>query len=114
MYIRTKHRIYQVESVFLDNNGEWIGYNIVEYDMALILRSQVTREADSLEELCDEFVVIRDTTKITQLIRTDDIDYLKELMESDKRIIEVKGAIWTDKGLIYVAKMNNKGNLELI
>lgn len=27
---------------------------------------------------------------------------------------EVYGAIWTDKGLIYVAKMNNKGELELL
>ena len=26
----------------------------------------------------------------------------------------IKGAIWTDKGLIYVAKMNDKGELELI
>jgi hypothetical protein len=24
------------------------------------------------------------------------------------------GAIWTDKGLIYVAKMNEKGELELL
>lgn len=27
---------------------------------------------------------------------------------------EVYGAIWTDKGLIYVAKMNDKGELELL
>jgi hypothetical protein len=27
---------------------------------------------------------------------------------------KVYGAIWTDKGLIYVAKMNEKGELELI
>ena len=26
----------------------------------------------------------------------------------------VYGAIWTDKGLIYVAKMNDKGELELL
>ena len=26
----------------------------------------------------------------------------------------IYGAIWTDKGLIYVAKMNDKGDLELI
>ena len=28
--------------------------------------------------------------------------------------IEIYGAIWTDKGLIYVAKMNDKGELCLI
>ena len=26
----------------------------------------------------------------------------------------IYGAIWTDKGLIYVAKMNEKGELELL
>ena len=26
----------------------------------------------------------------------------------------LRGAIWTDKGLIYVAKMNDKGELELL
>jgi len=26
----------------------------------------------------------------------------------------IYGAIWTDKGLIYVAKMNDKGEFELI
>ena len=26
----------------------------------------------------------------------------------------VYGAIWTDKGLIYVAKMNNKGEFKLL
>lgn len=27
---------------------------------------------------------------------------------------EIYGAIWTDKGLIYVAKMNEKGEFELL
>lgn len=27
---------------------------------------------------------------------------------------ELYGAIWTNKGLIYVAKMNDKGELELL
>ena len=31
----------------------------------------------------------------------------------DKKI-QIYGAIWTDKGLIYVAKMNKKGELELL
>ena len=113
-YIRTKSNIYETEARYLDNNGKWIGYSLVDYDMAFIVRSQVNREADTIEELCDEFVVIRDTTKITQLVRADDIDYLKEVMESDKRIIEVKGAIWTEWGLKYVARMNNDGKLKLI
>ena len=34
------------------------------------------------------------------------------LNEEDDEIIY--GAIWTDKGLIYVAKMNEEGELELL
>lgn len=29
-------------------------------------------------------------------------------------LVDVYGAIWTDKGLIYIAKMNDKGELELL
>ena len=31
-----------------------------------------------------------------------------------KQIWEFYGAIWTDKGLIYIARMNIKGDLELL
>ena len=110
MYIKTKNKVYQVESETYDKQG----YYIVEYDYDVILKYQVINQSENLEELCDEFVVIRDSTKINQLVRTDDINYLKEMMKEDKRIVEVKGAIWTDWGLKYVAKMNDKGNLELI
>ena len=30
------------------------------------------------------------------------------------KIKAIYGAIWTDKGLIYAAKMNDKGELELL
>lgn len=113
-YIRTKSNIYETEARYLDNNGKWIGYSLVDYDMAFIVRSQVNREADTIEELCDEFVVIRDNTKINQLVRADDINYLKEMMKEDKRIIEVKGAIWCELGLKYVARVKEDGGLELI
>lgn len=107
-YIRTKSRIYQVESETYDKQGYYIG----DYD--IILKEQVVSQSKNPSELIDEFVVIRNSTKTNQLIRTDNIEYLKEMTKEDKRIIEVKGAIWTDKGLIFVAKMSDKGELELI
>ena len=111
MYIRTKNKIYQVESETYDKQGYYIdGYD--DYDV--ILKEQVINQSENLFELIDEFVVIRGGTKINQLVRTDDINYLKEMMREDKRIVDVKGAIWSDKGLIYVAKFNDKGDLELI
>lgn len=108
MYIRTKNRIYKVESETCDKQGYFVG----EYDV--ILKEQVISQSENLFELIDEFVVIRDGTKINQLVRTDNIEYLKEMMREDKRIVEIKGAIWISKGLIFVAKINDKGDLELI
>lgn len=67
------------------------------------------KQADNLAELCDEFVycyrndmpILVNEEQIKQIILVG-------------RIQDVRGAIWTDKGLIYVAKMNEKGELELI
>ena len=103
MYIRTKNGVYEALSE----------YEPSEYTK-IVYGSKVISQSENIEELFDEFVVIRDSTKINQLVRTDDINYLKEMMKEDKRIVEVKGAIWTSKGLIYVAKMNDKGEFELI
>lgn len=108
MYIRTKNRIYEVESETFDKQGYFVG----EYDV--ILKEQVISQSENLSGLIDEFVIIRADTKINQLVRTDNIEYLKEMIKEDKRIIEVKGAVWTDKGLIFVAKMNDNEDLELI
>ena len=59
--------------------------------------------ADTIEELCDKFVGICGTAKY-KLIR----------FPPTIKFDAVYGAIWTDKGLIYVAKMNDKGGLELL
>ena len=115
-YIRTKSKIYEVESEFLDNEGKWIGYNIVEDDMAIILRSQVINQADTIEELCDELVVISKTQNFitTYSTATYNLAHIRVVIDHLNDRYVVKGAIWTDKGLIYVAKMNDKGELELI
>ena len=112
MYIRTKNRIYKVESETYDKQGYYIG----DYDVTsnVILKEQVVDQSENLFELIDEFVVIRDNTKINQLVRADDIKYLKEMMKEDKRIVEVKGAMWTDFGLKYVARLTEDGGVELI
>ena len=127
MYIRTKDGVYEVLSEYPEpENTTLISNPVKAFDVKVTTRtsngssirsvygSEVISQSESIEELCDEFVVIRDNTKINQLVRTDDINYLKEMMKEDKRIIAIKGAIWSDKGLIYVAKMNDKGKLELI
>ena len=77
------------------------------------------KQANTIEELCDEFVIeFKHSEEQPLLHRT--FGTLKEVYdfknEHCKRciIVSIKGAIWTDKGLIYVAKMNEKGELKLL
>ena len=109
MYIRTKDGIYEVDKNSKGNEDFlWVKTkeaNIVQ----LVWLNCIINQSENLVELIDEFVVTRDGTKTKQLVRTDNIEYLKEMMKEDKRIIEVKGAVWTDKGLKYVAKLDDKG-----
>ena len=109
-YIRTKNGIYEVVE---DNNKEWGKQIVVKFPKNLNMKladvkDQILKQSDNIEELCDEFVVVNNTCfNMPQLLGTEiDKDYYKHE--------EVYGAIWTDKGLIYVAKMNDKGELELI
>lgn len=65
------------------------------------------KRADTIEELCEEFVMINNScfTK-PQIIDFTELDMYKGET--------IYGANWTNKGLIYVAKLNDKGELELI
>ena len=71
----------------------------------------IIAQADTIEELCDEFVVIEETQNYVM----ERCSY-KTLKDNGwiGSGFTIYGAIWTDKGLIYVAKMNDKGELELI
>ena len=68
------------------------------------LNSEIIKQADTIEELCDEFVMISGGKHKLDIGCHS---------YGDKKI-QIYGAIWTDKGLIYVAKMNEKGELELL
>ena len=106
MYIRTKNRIYKVESETCDKKG----YYIDRYEEDVISKEQVIKQSENIEELCDEYVVWLDENNYHCFTTTN---YLYVYQNRDKAKA-VFGAIWTDKGLIYVAKMNDKGDFELI
>lgn len=101
MYIRTKDgRIVDTENAY-----EPLQWAEQARDYAL-----TEREANTIEELCDRFVVIdKETKKVMNIVAF--WEYAK-LWVSWK--YNIYGAIWTDKGLIYVAKMNSDGKLVLI
>ena len=108
-YIRTKDGVYEMDEIkpyFLDENQKLFINN--ELRIA-INENQVIAQSENLEELCDEFVGVDKTCENGhQLLRA--IPYKCANFWNGG----VYGAIWTDKGLIYVAKMNDKGELELI
>lgn len=75
------------------------------------------RYANTIEELCDCFVKIKRKGNCKPYILKFDRKDLPKLKEQILKYPEssVYGAIHIeDKGLIYVAKMNSKGELELL
>ena len=109
MYIRTKNRIYEVESETYGKQG----YYIDEFDCDVILKRQIIKQSENLEELCDEFVCYFEIfNRSYYFIYKNSYDELKRDVQTIQ--YSAYGAIWTSKGLIYVAKMNDKGELVLI
>lgn len=79
------------------------------------LNSEILKQTNTIEELCDEFVVIG--IFINQIgCCCDTLEEAKELKDYVELPQEqiIYGAIWTEWGLKYVAKMNDKGELELL
>ena len=118
-YIRTKDGVYESDeirgAIFI---RIWLGQKAIS-------RDEIINQSENIEELCDEFVWVDGDTNSHDLIRIScdrTACHLKEEPDYDydfKYVLKQKfntiyGAIWTDKGLIYVAKMNEEGELELL
>lgn len=108
-YIRTElHGIALVKKE--DKNG--ISYENAYHNGYFLKSDTEYKQADTIDKLCDTFVICVD--KQGYLI-IDDYKKAMEIMQrNDDYNAVCYGAIWTDKGLIYVAKMNEKGELELL
>ena len=121
-YIRTKDGIYKIYDTHNGALNHW-GYKVNKTLTILLSQETMKKEkfADTIDELCDEFVIKVDNEylhakyyakdKTFYIYNTDEEISLGECLRFN---YVVKGAIWTDKGLIYVAKMNDKGKLELL
>ena len=103
-YIRTKDGIYKSKRNPIEKDCLVIGEK--ENGKLGLIVKDIIKKADTIDELCDEFVVVDKEDNCHHLtLKTelyDTIDY------------EIYGAIWTEWGLKYVAKMNDKGELELL
>ena len=96
-YIRTKDTLASVER---------------EEDIELFKRVG-QKVADTIKELCDEFVVIGYKIKDPFIFSKEGIS-IDDFWKHSPSDTIVYGAIWTEWGLKYVAKMNDKGELELL
>ena len=77
------------------------------------LTSEIIEQANTIEELCDEFIVVSDNCE-KPIISALPFNELQLYAKGRTKYAICYGAIWTDKGLIYVAKMNEKGELCLL
>ena len=97
MYIRTKDGVYVLSEAY------WAGN-----------KDEILAEAETIEELCDEFVIEYLTSEEVIQIRYPEFQWAKEDFESNKKGTLYGAIRVSGKGLIYVAKMNESGELELI
>ncbi len=103
-YIRTKdgaiYGIVDDKYLIFDGNKIPVDINKLEKEYKVV---------DTIEKLCDEIVVKR-TNKRPNII-SPKVKGLEDFVKD----YEVYGAIWIEgKGLIYVAKMNDKGEFKLL
>lgn len=109
-YIRTKAEITEIGTTL--SNEELFDY-LNQFNN---YRDGLIKVADTIEELCDEFVWEN------RLLGKCNVDFESKTTYVSKCGFvpfadweyKIYGAIWTEKGLIYVAKMNSKGDLELL
>lgn len=103
-YIRTQDGIFEFDKM------------IVPPRTSKSVFSRIIVGADTIEELCDCFIKIKRKGNCKPYILKFDYKDLPTLKEQKIKYKDspVYGAILTDKGLIYVAKMNESGELELL
>ena len=124
-YIRTKDAIYDTSNMKWCECSKQASY----YKDKNYMHYVPIKTADTIEELCDGFVVISEEYVephyVKELIDTNALDFEnhwrpygngKVLNKFCQELIDavIYGAIWTDRGLKYVAKMNDKGEMELL
>ena len=103
-YIKGKDRIVTIEETAELCKGVYKNYVLNVFVLKAILESN--KHADKIEELCDEFIGIND----------EKYQFLTAIPYKCANYWNggVYGAIWTSKGLIFVAKLNKDGEFELI
>lgn len=115
MYIRTKDGIYKVSHYNAYATHKRKGETLLEgYKTSYIKNENIINQSENLEELCDCFVYFDITHKVHTVFSLEEYKKYKQDKYWTCDLHIWYGAVWTSKGLIYVAKMNDKGELELL
>ena len=113
MYIRTKYGVYEVEQSQLEDDEE-----VVNCDYGQIHKLEILRKSENLEEVIDGYYIDDGKQEICINDMYTHINTFKNDMRYYKNCCVGNyigyGFIKTNKGLIYVAKMDNDGKLVLI
>lgn len=117
MYIRTKDGVYEVSHLNAYATHKRKGETLLEgYKTAYIKNENIVAQSENLEELCDGFYI--DEGNEFSFYKENAYEDFEEAKEVFKKEFDdtstLYGFIKTRKGLIYVAKMNDKGELELL
>ena len=122
-YIRTKNGIYDKSKIICSAfREEYCSPNWNE-DIEKYLQEKIIKEANTIEELRDEYVAIDEESGnyIISIYTLGNKKYVYINEESGEPLLEtfiknktVYGSIWVDGNLIKVAKVNDEGELELL
>ena len=127
MFIRMKNKwsdefegseiIKEVYQIYDEKNGDDIdlwAFNFEGFPYC-ITKDMIIAQADTIEKLCDEFVIIG-SGKLQRYKKPtlEKAIQKKQWLNKLGYKAEVYGSIWVDDNLIKVAKINEKGVLELL
>lgn len=118
-YIRTKDgRIAEIKEnmiIRVFDDATRLVYKDRPYSCVLTGDDDILKQADIIEELCDGILVEEiDNESNWFIMETDELKRMsKEEIENHLTSWRFNLFIKNDRGLIYVAKMNEKGELEL-
>lgn len=114
MFIRTKDRI--IDTTKIATGSKYMDFATNDDSFREIFKTEPLAEADNLAELCDEFVLYDNQFETYGVFDKKVITFkwLKEHFGIYDKGMTLYGAVWTSKGLIFAAKMNENGELVLI
>ena len=125
-YIRTKDgRTVELEGHFawIDNidkeTKKIISYRLyqIEQEPYVLKEMNIEKEADTIEELCDCFIAVDKNGNLCEnpmIAKGHCFKSFYNYYKANKLDVDYYLAILTDKGLTYVAKMNDDGELKLL